>query len=496
MLFHHYGTYSKINKTGLLFLKFKGTITSSSNNNNNSLLVLTKRWNTTTSNVLHSNNKQHFLTHGGRRRPYNKEYEGTLTNNVNFLLTTTTTKRTNLVHNLHKNHVPSSIRFQSTFNNDEDTTNRNKSALRPIVTPGARHGRRNNTSTDNDENEQNNTEQPPASTSSSNALRNLGLAGSAIVLLSGKVKYLLVALKLTKFSSLASMFASMGMYSLIYGPKFAAGLVGMLLIHESGHALAMRHFGIPFSPMVFVPFLGAAVAMQKNPKSAYEDALISLAGPALGGAGAAAVALTGHVLNSQLLMHIGEVGFILNLFNLLPIGMLDGGRVASAVSKWALVAGLVGGSGLAYTGAVQSPLFYLILVMSGLSTAQRFLGEEPSLKYRLRGSQRTIIVSSYLGLIAALLFAQSLNNRKRKTPEEIRREMIAQGELATGTLEHGSSWNTLQDYANWGGENDHNNDNKNWSSVGGGGADPWIQKQHQQSSSSGYSRGGPKSESV
>ena len=130
----------------------------------------------------------------------------------------------------------------------------------------------------------------------------VGLASVAF----GKMKYVLVALKLTKVAPVLSMVATSAAYSLIFGPAYGCGMVGLIFVHECGHILAMRAFGIPFSPMVFVPFIGAMVQMEKHPASALQGAIVALAGPVVGGAAAGATALAGHALDSQLLMALGE----------------------------------------------------------------------------------------------------------------------------------------------------------------------------------------------
>jgi hypothetical protein len=83
--------------------------------------------------------------------------------------------------------------------------------------------------------------------------QGVGLLGAASVLF-GKTKYLLAALKLTKLASLGSMFLSIGAYSMIFGWPYAVGMVGLILCHECGHLAVMLQRGIPFSPMVFIPF--------------------------------------------------------------------------------------------------------------------------------------------------------------------------------------------------------------------------------------------------
>jgi Zn-dependent protease len=188
-----------------------------------------------------------------------------------------------------------------------------------------------------------------------------GLLGAATMLL-GKTKYILGALKLTKLASLGSMALTIGTYSMFFGLPYAVGMVGLITVHETGHALVMMNRGIPFSPMVFVPFMGAVIAMNKRPRDAWEDALVAFGGPVLGSAGAAAVAVGAHVTDSQLLFALADFGFMINLFNMLPIGSMDGGRIAGALSPYAGVAGLGIGGLLAYSGEIHNPLFYLILL--------------------------------------------------------------------------------------------------------------------------------------
>ena len=83
-------------------------------------------------------------------------------------------------------------------------------------------------------------------------MRFLTAAGGSALVLASKGKYILGALKLTKFASLGSMFLSVGAYSMVFGLPYAAGMVGQIVLHESGHALVMKHYGIPFSPMIFM----------------------------------------------------------------------------------------------------------------------------------------------------------------------------------------------------------------------------------------------------
>eukprot|EP00569_Conticribra_weissflogii_P015295 CAMPEP_0171391798 /NCGR_PEP_ID=MMETSP0880-20121228/1519_1 /TAXON_ID=67004 /ORGANISM="Thalassiosira weissflogii, Strain CCMP1336" /LENGTH=207 /DNA_ID=CAMNT_0011904541 /DNA_START=300 /DNA_END=919 /DNA_ORIENTATION=- len=169
-----------------------------------------------------------------------------------------------------------------------------------------------------------------------------GLAGLATgsVILASKGKYLISALKLTKFASLSSMILTVGAYTAFYGFPYAVGMTSLILIHESGHALVMKRMGIPFSPMVFVPFMGAAVAMKKQPRDAYQEALVAFGGPVLGSLGALGFAGAGQATGSDLLIALADFGFMINLFNMIPLGMMDGGRICGAVSPYAGLVGL------------------------------------------------------------------------------------------------------------------------------------------------------------
>ena len=156
----------------------------------------------------------------------------------------------------------------------------------------------------------------PGGGGSGNWMRNgAGLVGAGALLLS-KGKGILAALKLTKLASLGSMFLSIGAYSMFFGLPYAVGVVGLITVHEVGHALVMYQRGIPFSPMVFMPFMGASIAMRQRPRDAWEDAMVAFGGPVLGSMGAAGVAVAGHMTQSQLLFALADFGFMINLFNL------------------------------------------------------------------------------------------------------------------------------------------------------------------------------------
>ncbi|KAL7515960.1 hypothetical protein ACHAWX_001026 [Stephanocyclus meneghinianus] len=252
----------------------------------------------------------------------------------------------------------------------------------------------------------------------------LGTIGAGGLVLWGKGKYILGALKLTKFASLGSMLLTVGAYTAFYGLPYAVGMTSLILIHESGHALTMKKLGIPFSPMVFIPFMGAAVAMRKRPKDAYEEALVAFGGPVLGSVGALGFAGAAHAMDSHLMFALADFGFMINLFNMIPLGMMDGGRICGAISPYAGLVGLGLGGTMAYQGMIQNPIFYLILLGGGYETFMRFydpLGHSPPNYYRITNGQRAAITGGYFALVGALFAAMEWNRQYMVSPEQLQR---------------------------------------------------------------------------
>jgi len=253
----------------------------------------------------------------------------------------------------------------------------------------------------------------------------MSVLGTSALVLMGKGKYILGALKLTKFASLGSMVFTIGTYSMFFGLPYASGIVGLTLVHESGHALVMRHLGIPFSPMVFMPFLGAAVTMKKTPRDAYDEALVAFGGPYLGTAGAVGVSAAAVLTDSQLLYAVADFGYMINLFNMLPIGMMDGGRICGALSPYAGLAGLGIGGGMIGADMISNPIFYLIMLGGAWTTFQRFYypGQDlPKNYYKITGAQRSAITAGYFGLVAFLMAAMAVNGKRKKSPQVLERE--------------------------------------------------------------------------
>jgi Zn-dependent protease len=123
-----------------------------------------------------------------------------------------------------------------------------------------------------------------------------------------------------------SIFLAFGGYALLWGWQFAAGLIALILAHEMGHYIEARRWGMHPKLPVFV-LVGAYVKLRNEGLTPWKHAWIALAGPFLGSVAAAMIWAAGQASNSDMLRAIGFTGFVLNLFNLIPIGFLDGGHV-------------------------------------------------------------------------------------------------------------------------------------------------------------------------
>lgn len=187
-----------------------------------------------------------------------------------------------------------------------------------------------------------------------------------ILLVLAKAKLLIVPLKYMKFGQIFTTFGSM-MFSVVidammWGWWFAVGFVMLLFVHEMGHVAALRAKGIKASAPIFIPFMGAVIGMKEMPKDAKSEAEVGIAGPLLGTLGAFACLQIGRMTGMQLFVRLAYVGFMLNLFNLLPVLPLDGGRVMAAISPKVWLAGLVL-TVLLFLWS-HSPIFLILVILS------------------------------------------------------------------------------------------------------------------------------------
>jgi Zn-dependent protease len=220
------------------------------------------------------------------------------------------------------------------------------------------------------------------------------------------VKFGAIIFKLKIFTVAGSMIVSVGAYALLGGWWFGVGLVLLIFVHEMGHVLELRRQGVPASAPLFIPFMGAVVGMKQMPENAWKEAQVALAGPILGTLGAAAVWGIGVAYDSNFLKAMAFVGFLINLFNLLPVVPLDGGRAAAAVHPALWAFGLVGLVALAVFR--PNPILFFIVILGGLELWRRWqTRHHPEFQryYRVLPWQRATVFLVYVALAAFLVFA-------------------------------------------------------------------------------------------
>jgi Zn-dependent protease len=215
-----------------------------------------------------------------------------------------------------------------------------------------------------------------------------------------------ILFKIKAFTLVFTMVASVWAYALLYGWKFAVGIVLMIFIHEMGHVIVLRARGIEAGLPVFLPFLGAFVSMKSQPKSVYDESLSGIAGPVFGVVGAFGALGLASLYDSNMLRAIAYVGFLLNLFNLLPVLPLDGGRTVASLSPKIWLAGLV--MLLGYEVWRPSPVIPIILLLGGFELYRRWKGRNTAASkayFALTPRQRLNIGGAYVGLIVVILWA-------------------------------------------------------------------------------------------
>jgi Zn-dependent protease len=220
--------------------------------------------------------------------------------------------------------------------------------------------------------------------------------GKALLLLLPKAKLLTTS---------ASMLVSVGAYALIWGWRFGVGFVALLFVHEMGHYIQLRREGVRPSGMVFIPFLGAAVGTRSLGGSALAEARVGLAGPILGSLATAALIPIAIATDDDFWRALAFTGFFLNLFNLLPIVPLDGGRAMAAMAPWMWFVGF--GAIVVLVFLWPNPILILIALLGGFETyrrwKQRKQGEEGNAQYyRVKPLHRLLVAGVYVGLIVAL----------------------------------------------------------------------------------------------
>ena len=198
-----------------------------------------------------------------------------------------------------------------------------------------------------------------------------------------------------------SFLVTIAAYTTQFPLAIVVGFVVITLIHEIGHAIVIRAKGLHAGFMVFIPFVGGAVTLKGQPRSVYDDALIGLAGPVAGTA-ASLICLQLYKWNAApRYLLIAFLGFVLNLINLLPIGMLDGGRISAAITKWMW---LIGGAAVIYKVFDQPNLLTILIgVLAAFQVYASIIREKTDKRfYEITFGQRAGIAALYFALVIFL----------------------------------------------------------------------------------------------
>lgn len=252
-------------------------------------------------------------------------------------------------------------------------------------------------------------------TSENHPMNKKGLAAAAGVLfaLLGKFKALIVLLFAESkaiisaaqlgglFTTIASMAVMVWAHAMFFGFAYALGFVLLIFFHEMGHYLVAKDEKLNVSGPVFIPFVGAIINMKETPRSVSVEAKVALGGPVLGSLASVGMYLLYLKAGNPLFLSLAYIGGLINLFNLIPVRPLDGGRIVAAVSPLIWVVGIV------LLGAVYlmtfSPLILMIGVIGALQIFSYFKKEDGDKHYyRIPNSERITFASVYFGLVALL----------------------------------------------------------------------------------------------
>jgi Zn-dependent protease len=192
------------------------------------------------------------------------------------------------------------------------------------------------------------------------------LIGIGIFILA-KLKWVIGLLKWTKFgSTLVTMGVSLGAYAIFYGWMFAVALVYLIFVHEMGHIIAAKRKGIKTSPAFFIPFVGALISLKEQPRNAATEAYLAYGGPLAGLISFLPAVVLYQVTEDPFWALVIFLGAMLNLFNLIPVSPLDGGRIVSVLSTKIWLVGLLIIGALVLLS--PRPIILLLVLIIGIFT--------------------------------------------------------------------------------------------------------------------------------
>jgi Zn-dependent protease len=218
---------------------------------------------------------------------------------------------------------------------------------------------------------------------------------------------LLAGVKLGKvLLTSGTMLVSVVTYSFVYGWRYAVGFVGLIFCHEMGHFAAARQRGLDVGAPTFIPFVGAWIQLKEQPMDVETEAYVAIAGPVVGTFAAIGCYYMADSVESPLLRALAYAGFMINLFNLIPLSPLDGGRITSIISPktWWIGAPLI----VALFLWNQSPMLLLLAILAAphlLSTFRQGGSPMPARYYEVPDATRWsyaayyLLLAGYLGIM-------------------------------------------------------------------------------------------------
>ncbi|MCX6959547.1 MAG: GYF domain-containing protein [Verrucomicrobia bacterium] len=202
------------------------------------------------------------------------------------------------------------------------------------------------------------------------------------------IKFLLPVLKTG-----GTMVLSIAAYAMHWGWLFAVGFVLLILVHEFGHLVAAKKCGLKVGAPIFIPFMGAMIALKEAPKNAWIESQVGIGGPILGTIGAAAC----------------EVIFLLT-GNAFFRDLAYGGRIVTALSPWIWLVGFVILAVLTYFHFNFLLLLILILSLPRLFSLFKQKSDAERRYYEVTPEQRVIMAAMYFGLIAFLVLGMQMTH--------------------------------------------------------------------------------------
>jgi Zn-dependent protease len=233
------------------------------------------------------------------------------------------------------------------------------------------------------------------------------------------------------FGTVLTMLISIGVYALIFGWRYAVGFVVLLLVHELGHLIAARQRGLDVGLPTFIPFMGAWIELKEMPHDAETEAYVGLGGPLLGTLGTLACYFFAKNYHLDWLLAVSYAGFFLNLFNMIPLSPMDGGRITAVLSPRIWLLGVpIFGLLLWYQ---FSPIMLVIALLAAphVMTALRYRKDSPEGQtyYAVSARVRWEYGLFYIVLTAFLAFmthdvSQQLSHISRSDVQQARIENV------------------------------------------------------------------------